>query len=306
MMKDGRPYSNENGWIDDALITDESEFVQKIVRAWIVANIYPCKKSGDYHTSYGIKHILEGDTGIYLTNNQFKDAMLLAGFEPVNPDELNWTYRIKTSSPAFQCDEDECGIYGVAHKKHGLSCAVLFDEIRRIYTEEWEREREAARSADEQTDAKPLEAPPPWDDVPMSEAIPPTNTPTPDDMPPWDYVPPDDTPLDMSTMKAPQPEDLLWDDVPPDVSTVPSMDSAPLSVDWKALCEQCGERLPPMYCTFLNQCAGATLNDGTLTIYAQDFVTIGRLNNVRVKDVLQDLSGARHVTFAVICIELNK
>lgn len=194
MMKDGRPYSNENGWIDDELITDESEFVQKIVRAWIVANIYPCKKSGDYHTSYGIKHILEGDTGIYLTNNQFKDAMLLAGFEPVDPDELNWTYRIKTSSPAFQCDEDECGIYGVAHKKHGLSCAVLFDEIRRIYVEEWERNKKAAESADEQTNPEPIDPfPPPPDNMP------PVQTPQQDGAL-WDYAPP-------------------WDDVPPMVQT---------------------------------------------------------------------------------------
>lgn len=31
------------------------------------------------YTSYGIKHILQSNTGIYLTNNEFKDAILLCG-----------------------------------------------------------------------------------------------------------------------------------------------------------------------------------------------------------------------------------
>lgn len=53
-------------------------------------------------TSYGLKHILEHDTGIYLTNNEFKDAMLICGYEPVNPQELNWTYCISKKSPAFE------------------------------------------------------------------------------------------------------------------------------------------------------------------------------------------------------------
>ena len=32
--------------------------------------------------------------GIYLTNNQFKHAMLMAGYEPVDPDALNWEFNI--------------------------------------------------------------------------------------------------------------------------------------------------------------------------------------------------------------------
>ena len=52
-------------------------------------------------TSYGLKHILQRDTGLYLTNNEFKDAMLLCGYEPVNPDTINWNYCISKRSPAF-------------------------------------------------------------------------------------------------------------------------------------------------------------------------------------------------------------
>ena len=45
--------------------------------------------------------IFEKDTGLYLTNNEFKDAMLMCGYEPVNPNELNWNYCISKKSPAF-------------------------------------------------------------------------------------------------------------------------------------------------------------------------------------------------------------
>ncbi len=102
MIKDGRPYTNENRSVDSALITDLPEGTQEQIDAWIKANFKHSKRENKGHTSYGLKHILEDDMGIYLTNNQFKDAMMKAGFDPVDPDELNWTYRIKPSSPALK------------------------------------------------------------------------------------------------------------------------------------------------------------------------------------------------------------
>ena len=101
MIKDGRPYSNENGYVDDALITSRSQEEIDTVCRWIDMNLFPRKTVLDSHTSYGIKHILERDTGIYLTNNEFKDAMLMCGYTPVNPNELNWCYCISKRSPAF-------------------------------------------------------------------------------------------------------------------------------------------------------------------------------------------------------------
>lgn len=94
MIRNGRPYTNENGWEDSGLITDRSDDVKSEVESWIHKNIRTARKILSGRTSYGIKHLLEHDTGIYLTNNEFKDAMLLAGFSPVDPKELNWRYRI--------------------------------------------------------------------------------------------------------------------------------------------------------------------------------------------------------------------
>lgn len=46
-------------------------------------------------SSYGMKHIFEDSpTGFYVSNGQFKGAMLIAGYIPANPHELNWNYKI--------------------------------------------------------------------------------------------------------------------------------------------------------------------------------------------------------------------
>lgn len=102
MMLLGRPYTDENGWVDKELITDLPEEKKNACITWIKMNIYPRATKNPSITSYGLKHCLERDTGIYLTNNQFKDAMLECGYEPCDPNELNWHYRISNKSPAFK------------------------------------------------------------------------------------------------------------------------------------------------------------------------------------------------------------
>ena len=103
MIRNGRSYTNENGYEDARLITERPKDVQETVFEWIRSNIRPRKTVLPYRTSYGIKHLLERDTEIYLTNNEFKDAMMMCGFEPADPNVLNWTYRISAKSPAFKC-----------------------------------------------------------------------------------------------------------------------------------------------------------------------------------------------------------
>lgn len=94
MIKNGRPYTTENGFIDGALLSDHEDEVIAVVNDWIRKNVRAGEKVLHGRTSYGLKHLLEHDTGIYLTNNEFKDAMMLAGYFPVKPSELNWRYRI--------------------------------------------------------------------------------------------------------------------------------------------------------------------------------------------------------------------
>lgn len=106
MIKNGRPYSVENGYIDDKLITDEPRVIMDATIEWIQLYISPRKTPLLDRTSYGIKHILQSDTGIYLTNNQFKDAMMQCGYMPVNPNSLNWSYCISKRSLAFESKSD--------------------------------------------------------------------------------------------------------------------------------------------------------------------------------------------------------
>ena len=137
MIRNGRPYTNENGFIDGALITDREDDVITAVDGWIRKNIRTGKKILQGHTSYGMKHLLERDTGVYLTNNEFKDAMLLAGYRPVNPNDLNWKYRIELTreindnpSPFFrwarnfEADATPCGDF-VRDMLHDFEFPVL-------------------------------------------------------------------------------------------------------------------------------------------------------------------------------------
>lgn len=80
---------------DEKLLTDEQSETVDTVLNWIVAHIAPRKTVNSRYSSYGLKHILQAHTGIYLTNNQFKNAMLMSGYMPEDQFALNWYFRIK-------------------------------------------------------------------------------------------------------------------------------------------------------------------------------------------------------------------
>jgi len=69
---------------------------------WIKANIKPRKTVNDLHSSYGLKHIYERNTNIYVDNGTFKGAMQQAGFKPHNANDLNWIFCLSKKSPAFK------------------------------------------------------------------------------------------------------------------------------------------------------------------------------------------------------------
>lgn len=95
MIKNGVLYTNENGSIDDKLVTDRPCLAEvDEASRWVHANILPDPDDICDRSSYGLKHLLESDTGLYFTNNEFKHLMLLMGYEPVDPKELNWRYHV--------------------------------------------------------------------------------------------------------------------------------------------------------------------------------------------------------------------
>ena len=56
---------------------------------------------------------------------------------------------------------------------------------------------------------------------------------------------------------------------------------------WRALTEACKGRLSPMYRVFLDMCTGVLEGD-QLTVYAPDDITLGRLDNDRVRTALSE------------------
>ena len=79
---------------------------QNIILDWVFWNFYPAQKIYPHLTSDDLKEVLYKRTQIHLHNNQFKEAMLINGFWPRDPSELNWVFHIQASSPAIRTQAD--------------------------------------------------------------------------------------------------------------------------------------------------------------------------------------------------------
>lgn len=82
----------------DNLTEDE----QSQLLEWITNNLIYIHTTNTRYTSYSLKHIYERQTGNYVTNGQFKGAMLKAGFIPQSERTLNWCFNVSQRSPAFK------------------------------------------------------------------------------------------------------------------------------------------------------------------------------------------------------------
>lgn len=78
-----------------------TEAEQEQLLAWINKNFIYTNTFNTKRSSYYIKHLFEKEN-FYVTNGQFKGAMLKAGFKVKNPDSDNWYFNISMRSPAFK------------------------------------------------------------------------------------------------------------------------------------------------------------------------------------------------------------
>jgi hypothetical protein len=90
-IRDGHAWTED----DEELFTDLSPTYQIDALIWARYNLEPTKTYSNRHTSYGLKHLLEQETGVYMTNNQFKDMMLTIGYIPKDKRVLNWCFNIR-------------------------------------------------------------------------------------------------------------------------------------------------------------------------------------------------------------------
>ena len=81
--------------------------IQSFVLKWCKEHFISTKSFNEKHTSYGLKHILQHQNGTYLTNGQFKGAMVLSGFEVKDIEDLNWVFNISEQSAALKLKIDQ-------------------------------------------------------------------------------------------------------------------------------------------------------------------------------------------------------
>lgn len=106
IIENGHPVTISGDDRDAFLMADLSDEkraeAMDILRNWFEAST----KTSLRHTSYGMKHWLEDAVGCYVSNNQFKDAMLSLGFEPSDYSELNWCFKVKPTKALKKYLED--------------------------------------------------------------------------------------------------------------------------------------------------------------------------------------------------------
>lgn len=91
-----RCYENYDPLGDDPIhFLHLAEEERNQLHSWIKESIKPRKTMNLKHSSYGLKHIYEHDTGNYVTNGQFKGAMITAGYTPNDAAALNPSYAIR-------------------------------------------------------------------------------------------------------------------------------------------------------------------------------------------------------------------
>lgn len=69
-----------------------------ILQQWIQLTMQPTSR---WHpeTSLSLKHEFEEDTGISVSNGQFKGGMRAAGYEPSDRFTMNWAFKILPRCP---------------------------------------------------------------------------------------------------------------------------------------------------------------------------------------------------------------
>ena len=77
---------------------------QEHVLNWIAANLIQIKSFNYLHSSYGLKHMYQSvfsPEDRYLTNGEFRGAMLKAGFKKSVAADGKWYFNLSNRSPGL-------------------------------------------------------------------------------------------------------------------------------------------------------------------------------------------------------------
>lgn len=129
-------------------ITEPIEAVEIFKRVYFGTN--PMKRGYNKNTSYGLKHYLEKDyqlpikkvneekgfSTFYVSNGAVKGAMLLNGYLPQDPHEVNWRFRISENSTLIGItDRKKMACSGFSQVKNVASCREDIENGKMKYTD---------------------------------------------------------------------------------------------------------------------------------------------------------------------------
>ena len=107
-------------------------YKREAIKLWITLSMVPAGRVAPYCTSYGLKHDAESALSLYVSNDQFKGAMLALGYSPVDHREPNWRFRIKPRCgrevPAFYAPGNYTG-FGIDRGRLPSLDVVIFDVL---------------------------------------------------------------------------------------------------------------------------------------------------------------------------------
>ena len=82
---------------------DLDDKIRYMTIRWIDHNLKKRKTANKHRTVYGVKHVLQAQTGIYLTESQFAEALLRCGYQLIRKSQRKYVMYVNVSekSPAF-------------------------------------------------------------------------------------------------------------------------------------------------------------------------------------------------------------
>lgn len=109
-----------------------SDEEKDVLKDWIEGNVRRVKRVVHTHSSYGLKHDFSAsERGFYVTNGEFKGAMLANGFDPVNKHDKNWLFKAKLvkDMPTVPVLKNNIGSKSISFNKWMLRQSYRDDEI---------------------------------------------------------------------------------------------------------------------------------------------------------------------------------
>ncbi len=93
------PGLTKNGWCTpgEPIEVDQLQHITKYINTYFE----PSKSIYRKRSSYGLKHLVERNIGIYISNGEFIAAMLLCGYQSYKETTWNCYFKIKNRKEAL-------------------------------------------------------------------------------------------------------------------------------------------------------------------------------------------------------------